>query len=108
MNAVLPYLEDEQNRLGTYFNITPLTHGNQKKTDRVAWALQGRAEKGRIQLLKGAWNELWLEQAEDFPSPQAHDDLIDSTAYIDQIAEPYFDGPDLYDDWAPLDDVSGY
>ena len=44
-DAVLPYLSDEMQRLGTFFNVEPLTHGNQRKTDRITWALQGRAEK---------------------------------------------------------------
>lgn len=107
-NAVLPYLEDEQNRLGMYFNIEELKHGNQKKTDRIAWALQGRAEKGRIQLLRGAWNKEFLSQCLDFPSQLAHDDLIDATAYIDQLAEPWFDGPSTIDEWKALDETAGY
>lgn len=107
-NAVMPYLSDEMNRLGIYFTPQDLTHANKAKTDRIAWALQGRAEKGRIQLLRGPWNKTFLEQAEDFPSPQAHDDLIDAVAYIDQLAEPWFDGPDYIDNWKPLDAYAGY
>jgi len=109
MQAVLPYLQDEMNRIGTFFEVTPLSHGNQKKQDRIAWALQGRAEKGRIQLMRGDWNKKFLEQASDFPSPLSHDDLIDSLAYIDQIADPYFDTQDfMLDEWQPFDDVAGY
>lgn len=107
-NAIMPYLTDEQHRLKTYFAVQELTHGNQRKTDRVAWALQGRAEKGRIQLLQGAWNRTFLDQACDFPSPLAHDDLLDAVAYIDQLAGPWMEGADMYDDWEPLDKVSGY
>ena len=107
-NAVMPYLEDEQNRLNTYFEVTPCTHGNQNKTDRIAWALQGRAEKGRIQLLKGKWNKEFLSQAQDFPSRLAHDDLLDAVAYIDQLAEPWWEGPTHIDEWEPLDDIAGY
>jgi phage terminase large subunit-like protein len=108
MNAVLPYLTDEQNRLNVYFEVKPLTHGNQKKTDRIQWALQGRAEKGRITLSKGAWNKHFLEQAVDFPSRLAHDDLLDAVSYIDQLATPYYDGPDNIDEWEPLDEIAGY
>ena len=108
MNAVLPYLMDEQNRLGTYFNVTPLTHGNQKKQDRIQWALQGRAEKGRLSLAKASWNKEFLDEAVDFPSPLAHDDLIDAVAYIDQIAQPWYDGPEIIDTWEPLDEHAGY
>lgn len=109
-NAVMPYLEDEQMRLKTFFNIEELTHGNQKKTDRIAWALQGRAEKGRVQLLRAPWNQDFVAQAQDFPSQLAHDDLVDAVAYIDQLADPWWDGSNarLPEDWEPLDDVSGY
>jgi predicted phage terminase large subunit-like protein len=108
MTAVLPYLMDEMNRIGVFFDVRPLTHGNQKKADRIAWALQGRAEKGRIQLLEADWNKDFLDQCVDFPSPLAHDDLIDSVSYIDQIADPYFDGEAVQDHWKPLDEVAGY
>jgi predicted phage terminase large subunit-like protein len=107
-NAVMPYLLDEMNRLGIYFTVEDLTHGNNKKTDRINWALQGRAEKGRIQVVRGAWNKEFFEQCEDFPSPLSHDDLIDAVAYIDQLADPWMDGPSFLDEWQPLDDASGY
>ena len=107
-NAVMPYLLDEQNRLGTYFAIEELTHGNQRKTDRIAWALQGRAEKGRISMRRAEWNKEFLDQCVDFPSQLAHDDLIDAVSYIDQLADPWFDGPDTIDEWAPLDPIAGY
>lgn len=107
-NAVMPYLNDEQVRLNTFFAVEELTHGNQRKTDRIAWALQGRAEKGRIQLLDAPWNKQFIEQAEDFPSPLVHDDLIDAVAYIDQLADPWFEGPEVIDDWKPLDLIAGY
>jgi predicted phage terminase large subunit-like protein len=107
-NAVMPYLLDEMNRLGVFFNVEDLTHGNNKKTDRIAWALQGRAEKGRIQVVRGAWNKEFFDQVEDFPSPLAHDDLLDAVSYIDQLADPWMDGPSTIDEWQPLDQVSGY
>ena len=107
-NAVMPYLVDEMNRLHTYFQVEELTHGNQRKTDRIAWALQGRAEKGRISLLRDEWNHDFLDQCVDFPSPLSHDDLIDAVSYIDQLADPWFDGPDMIDDWEPLDATAGF
>jgi len=107
-NAVMPYLQDEMARLNTFFNVDDLTHGNNKKTDRIAWSMQGRAEKGRIQVLRGGWNKKFFEQVQDFPNQLAHDDLIDAVSYIDQLADPWFDGPDVIDDWQPLDEVAGY
>jgi phage terminase large subunit-like protein len=110
MNAVLPYLNDEMNRLGCFFAVESLTHGNNRKVDRIKWALQGRAEKGRITLEDDDddWQRVFLEQAVDFPSVLAHDDLIDAVSYVDQIADPYYDGPDNLDEWVPLDDIAGY
>lgn len=110
--AVMPYLEDEMVRLNTFFNVEPLSHGNQLKAARISWALQGRAEKGRIQLLRGKdevkWIPEFLQQCSDFPNQLAHDDLIDALSYIDQIADPYYDGPSMETYWEPLDDVSNY
>jgi predicted phage terminase large subunit-like protein len=107
-DAVLPYLNDEMARLGTFFNVEVLTHGNQRKLDRITWSLQGRAEKGRISLVRGAWNRQFLQQAVDFPSPLSHDDLIDALSYIDQISEPWFDGPDFVENFEMMDSYSGY
>lgn len=106
--AVQPYLDDYQQEFNAYFNVEPLTHGNQKKQDRILWAIQGRAERGKIYLVEGPWNEKFLEQVDDFPDPRSHDDLLDSVAYIDQLAQVSI--PDDWDDedWAPVDEVAGY
>jgi len=115
-NAVQSYLEDYQHQFGTYFNIVPLSHGNNRKEDRIKWALQGRAERGKITLepdfkmnTEDKWIGKMLSQAVDFPNPLAHDDLIDSMAYIDQLAEISM-GWDIgiIDEWKPLDLESGY
>lgn len=91
-NAVMPYLEDEMKRLDVYFTPFELTHGNERKPDRIRWALQGRAEKGRITLNISEWTRRFVKQAADFPSPLAHDDLLDAVSYIDQLASVvYFD-----------------
>ena len=109
MQAVLPYLEELQQKHQLYFQPYALSHGNNKKEDRIKWALQGRAEEGKIKLVEGDWNQTFLSQAIDFPNPLSHDDLIDAVAYTDQHADPSL-GWDLrvYDEWQPLDDLSGY
>jgi len=108
-NAVAPWIEEYQRQFNRYVQTIPLTHGNQRKWDRIQWALQGRAQKGQIKLNKGAWNDAFLEQAVEFPSRLAHDDLIDALAYIDQLAEPiYFDMSQLPGEYEPLDEVSGF
>jgi predicted phage terminase large subunit-like protein len=108
--AVMSPIRDLMKRTGRFFNIELLTHGNRKKNDRIMWALQGRFENGFITLNQSDWNMKFLDQLFQFPDPLTHDDLVDSLAYIDQLADiPYtimddFDG----DEWEPIDDVAGY
>jgi len=109
------YLGDLMQKYG-FFTVKPLTHGNQKKHDRIKWALQGRAEKGEITLepdtklpMEEKWIGKFLSQAVDFPNPLAHDDLIDAVSYIDQMAEDAFGwNIQLIDDWVPQDLEVGF
>lgn len=108
-NAIMPYLEDQMRRLGTYPNIVELTHGGKKKQDRITWALQGRFQNGRIFFKKDApWIKDLTNQLLDFPNPMVHDDLIDSLAYIDQISNAIYDHGFVEEEWQPLDDISGF
>lgn len=107
-NAIMPYLDDEMRRLGRYFTVEPLSHGGKKKEERIIWALQGRFEKGRIFLQEGEWVKKFIEQALDFPNPMAHDDMLDSLAYIDQIAGAIYAHWFDTETWEPLDQVAGY
>ena len=120
-NAVGPYLEDEMKRLNTYFLVHDLTHGGNAKENRILWALQGRLEKGRITLNEETsrydiaephangqpWQRRLIEQGNDFPSPLAHDDMLDSLAYIDQLADVVYGEVGEIDTWQPFDLVSG-
>lgn len=109
-NAMGPYLNDYMRRLGTYPHIETCTHGGKKKTDRIAWSLQGRFEHGKIKLNPGSWNKKFEEQLLDFPNPLTHDDLPDALAYIDQIATTIYNLEDLMDieDYGVLDIIAGY
>lgn len=108
-NAVAPYLEDAMREFGRFLYIRPVTHGNQRKQDRIAWALQGRAEKGRITLNPGPWAEKLIDQCMDFPDPRAKDDLLDALAYIDQLAvTDYGSTITSQRDYRPQDVTSGY
>lgn len=101
-NAIMPYLTDQMMRLGTFPHIIETTHGQKKKTERIAWALEGRFEHGRIFFREGAeYVKRLEEQLLDFPNPLSHDDLIDALAYIDQIAvsDYGFDEEDNEDPW---------
>lgn len=109
-NAVMPYLEDEMRRLNVYYVVHELTHGNNKKADRIRWALQGRAEKGRITLNDDSdWTRRFIKQASDFPSSLAHDDLLDAVAYIDQLAQTVYFTPDRFElDQPVIEDAIGW
>jgi phage terminase large subunit-like protein len=108
-NALMPYLSDNMRRLNVFPYITELTHGNQKKYDRIVWALQGRMEQGRLTFQEGQYVPKLFDQMLDFPNPMVHDDMLDSLAYIDQLARVnYSMDEDLgASDWEPLDPVSG-
>lgn len=107
-NATLPYLTDLMRSNNRYFRIDDVTHGNQKKTDRIVWALQGRFENGKISLNFGDWNNEFADQLVNFPNAQLHDDLIDALAYIDQIQVVEYFQEYEEEDYQPLDYVSGY
>lgn len=106
-NAVSPYLMDLMKRLGFFPRIEDVTHGNQKKTDRIVWSLQGRFEHGRIKLNKGGWNEKFVEQLMNFPDTRVHDDLIDALSYIDQIAITSYYSEAEVGDYEVFDETTG-
>ena len=109
------YLGELMHKYG-YFTVKPLTHGNQKKEDRIKWSLQGRAERGQITLEpddhlppEEKWVGKFLSQAVDFPNPLAHDDLLDAVSYVDQMAESAAGwNVSMYDTWQPHDHEVGF
>jgi phage terminase large subunit-like protein len=107
-NAALPYLMDLMRRHNHYFRIDDVTHGNQKKTDRIVWALQGRFEHGKVELNYGDWNNAFVDQLVNFPNSQLHDDLIDALAYIDQIQIVEYFNQFEEEEYEVLDEYSGY
>jgi hypothetical protein len=107
-NAIMPYVNDQMRRLSIYPRIQSVTHGGQKKTERITWALQGRMEHGRITFRKGSYMTQFLDQLMDFPNPMAHDDMLDALAYTDQIAKTIYAEQVIFDQWQPMDNISGY
>jgi hypothetical protein len=116
-NAVQPYVEEYQMQYGLYFDPFLLKHHNNRKEDRIKWALQGRADEGKITLqsdqdlpVEDKWVGKFLSQAVDFPNPLAHDDLIDAVAYgVDQLANSSMGWElQVLDTWQPLDWEAGY
>jgi len=107
-NAVMHYLQDLMRKNNVYSHIHDLTHGNKKKTDRVVWALQGRFEHGRISLnVDEDWKQ-FEDQFIMFPATGVHDDLIDSLAYVDQLAMSNYQQDYEEDEHEVLDVISGY
>ena len=107
-NAISPYLHDQMRRIGVFPRIFEVSHGGQKKVDRITWALQGRLQHERITFNKGEYLKHLVSQAMDFPNPLAHDDLLDALAYIDQIAKVVYTSDIEMEPWVPLDAVAGY
>ena len=107
--AVTSPLTDMMKRYGFFFRVEELTHGNQKKTDRIMWALQGRFEHGLVRIKRGEWNSRFLDELFQFPDPLTHDDLVDAVAYIDQLAQVAYAGNwEEFDDYEELDSLAGY
>jgi predicted phage terminase large subunit-like protein len=107
-NAVLPYLSDAMRKNNIFFRIDDVTHGNQKKTERIVWALQGRFEHGKITLNYGSWNNEFIDQLTNFPNAQLHDDLVDALAYIDQVSVVTYFQDYEEEEYQYLDEISGY
>ena len=107
--AVMGPLGDLMRRTNRVFRIEMLTHGNQKKQDRILWALQGRFEHKKIRLKHADWNTAFVDEATAFPSQLVHDDLLDAVSYVDQMAiVPYASDLDVADDYEPFDLIAGY
>lgn len=108
LQAVGWHLEQFQREFSRYVTVEPLKHNNTKKADRIAWALQGRGERGKISLVEGDWNQWLLDQIADFPDPLAHDDGVDALAYTDQMATANYVHDGDVEEWEPMDLHSGY
>ena len=107
--AVMSPLTDMMKRHSFFFRVEELTHGNQKKTDRIVWALQGRFENGLIKIKQSEWNSQLIDEISQFPDQLTHDDMIDALAYIDQLAKVAYAGDfEELDEWEVLDEISGY
>lgn len=107
--AVMSPLTDMMKRNNFFFRVEEMTHGNQKKTDRIVWSLQGRFENGLITIKQAEWNSQLIDEISQFPDPLTHDDMIDALAYIDQIAKvAYTGGWEEYDEYEELDLIAGY
>lgn len=111
LQAVYPFLHTESLNLGWAVDLEPLTHGNNRKADRIIWGLQGDLEHGRMTFADGPWMDDVIDQILQFPSRLVHDDIPDALSYVAQVAK----GPSIIwtpeDEgriWTPLDADMGY
>lgn len=108
--ALMPYLTDLMRKSAVFAHIDEIPHGGQAKANRITYALQGLMEHGRITFNPDEnWDEVRREMLA-FPSEKAHDDCIDSLAYIAHLVTTTYgssrDGEDEQD-WEPVDMVAG-
>lgn len=107
-NAVGPYIMDLMRQYGRYFRIDEVTHGNQKKTDRIVFSLQGRFEHGKVKLNYGDWNNEFVDQLMNFPNTGVHDDLIDALSYIAQVCKSAALSDFEEEEYEPMDFIAGF
>jgi predicted phage terminase large subunit-like protein len=106
--AVMQPLQDQMRREHRVFHIQLVSHNNEKKQDRILWALQGKAQHGYIHLKKGKWNEDFIDEAIQFPSKMTHDDMLDALSYVSQLVTTTYREEAFEDDWTPEDLIAGY
>lgn len=115
-NAIQPSIMEESRKYGLYFTLDELKHGNQKKAERIGWALGGRLEHGRLHYVieseydREMYNK-FVDELDAFPSKLVHDDAPDALSYGDQLATVVHgleeDGY-VEDNFEALDEATGY
>jgi hypothetical protein len=117
-NSIWQNLRDVMAQFGRFRQVEALTHGNQHKEDRVVTALEGRLQRGRIQLNcseelapmdRPLWIQTLINQSSDFPAPHTKDDLPDSLSYCAQLGDTIFFeyNQSAQDVWVPVDPIAG-
>lgn len=84
LQAIKPFLEEEQRKRNKFLRITPLKHNQIQKETRIR-GLIPRYESYSVFHIKGHCEDLEEEQM-SFPKG-AHDDVLDAEAYQIQIAK---------------------
>lgn len=111
-NAVQPLLQRKLLAEKQSVAIRPLSHENRSKNDRVAWALQGRIEKGNVIFRTADWNREVEHQLSAFPNALVHDDGVEAIAYVAQMAQENvfdsFGGFKESEYWSPQDAEIGF
>jgi hypothetical protein len=84
--AIYPTLHSEVGILPSPIRLKELTHGNQGKTERILWAIQGKLERGMITFEPGEYLDKFIDQLLQIPAKGVHDDMPDALSMIAQMA----------------------
>lgn len=107
--AVMPYLTDLMRKNNVYSSIQEISAGKESKASRIIYAIQGLFEHGRITLSETEDWTKFIKQYLQFPNSKAHDDLIDSLAYIAHLSvTTYANDNDVGEEAEILDVIVGY
>lgn len=105
--ALQPYLTDLMRKNNVYAHVEAIPIGSGSKVNRITYNLQGLFEHGRITLnSREDWTQFKKEYV-SFPSPKAHDDLIDSLSLVANLVQTSYAKPQDDEDWEPLDVIAG-
>jgi len=105
LDAIKPFLEDEQRKRNKFLPIVSLKHKQIAKEIRIR-GLIPRYESHSINHIKGECADL-EDEALTFPIG-LHDDVLDATAYQNQIAEaPFETKPFKQEPYQPRDEFDG-
>ena len=85
--AVEPFLQEEMQKRGKFFVVTPLKHNGTNKEQRIRGLIPRLANKGVFFV---GDNEALFGEMRVFPRG-LHDDVLDSFAYQEQVAYKPFD-----------------
>jgi predicted phage terminase large subunit-like protein len=108
MRAVMPYLTDLMRKNNIYSHIEAIPTSGRSKVDRITYGLQGLFEHGRIILNKRENWDQFKKELFNFPSPKAHDDLIDATSMCAHLITVIYGEQESIEDFDILDPVCGF
>ena len=78
--AQLYMIGKELEQVGVALRGNPVTGPKETRAELVATA----SEQGRVEMLEGDWNVVFLDEAEEFPGG-SHDDMVDAVAGAFQV-----------------------
>jgi predicted phage terminase large subunit-like protein len=106
--AITPYMQEMMREKGIFPRVEEVVLGNKSKVDKIIGALQGRFEHRTIVFREADWNRDFKDELLNFPTKGVHDDMVDSLSLITHISTTPFELDEYYDEYEPLDAITGY